>query len=337
MRKLFPALLIAALTLAAVSCKLSDITGIGLDYNVSDPWSSWEKVEPGIYVCIDDDFGKGDLIAKGKDNSMVVCNTDTSGPVPRDFKAFDGDKTAYTFSYGTFKGSDYLKCTISLASEERGATLMTTMTDIKSTKALWGANCSSLLTFPKKYKKVHAGGNLLDNYKWICQKYQSLPYAAPEDQLVESYMEYGTKWSSARYPSEMDSKGWVIPYTGPGKFEYQEICQQIDWDGVGNRKILWGGCHWGKVDYVRACVSGLTYEEAASYVAKVKSLAKYNVTYEDVADGSSTISFNVWSDDRSESTEGFSGYIYPSYKIVYTTALTPTLTIEFAVCYITYV
>lgn len=35
--------------------------------------------------------------------------------------------------------------------------------------------------------------------------------------------------------------------------------------------------------------------------------------------------------------EGYSGYIYPGYKITYTGALYNTLSIEFSVCYVTYV
>ena len=327
--------------LSAASCTLSDVLGIGFDYDMNDPWGSWEKVEPGIYVCIDDSFGKGDLIAKGSDNSMICCNTDTSSPIPKDFKAFDGTKTEYSFSYGEYKGEQYLKCSIAVASEERGKTLTTTMTDIASTKALWGAECSSILTFPKKYKKVHKGGKFLDNYKWICQKYQALPYKAPEDQLVSSYKEYGTKWSSSRYPSDMDAKSWVIPYSGPGKFEYEEVCKQINWDDRGEHKPLWGGCNWGKVFKVDACISGLTYEEAASFISKVKGLAKYNKTIEDTADGSNTICFHVTSDDSTENTEGASGYITPSYKLTFINALTEafasTLTIEYEVVYVTYV
>lgn len=35
--------------------------------------------------------------------------------------------------------------------------------------------------------------------------------------------------------------------------------------------------------------------------------------------------------------KGYSGYIYPGYKITYTGALYNTLSIEFSVCYVTYV
>ena len=322
------------------SCTLSDILGIDFSYNVSDPWSSWEKVEPGIYVCTDKELGEGELIAKGTDNSMIVCETASKSLVPTDFKAFDGTNTVYEFGYGSHKGKDFLKCSIHVASEEKGSTLVTVLTDVKSVKATWGAECSSLVTFPKKFKKVHKGGKFLENYKWICQKYQSLPYQAPEDQLVYSYMEYGTKWFSNKYPSDMEARHWVIPYSGPGKFEYEEVCKQIDWDEVGNRKILWGGCQWGKVFMVQACVSGLTYDEAMSFVDKVRSQAKYNKTLEDYADGKN-IELYVTSDDSTESCEGFSGYVHPSYKIKFidalTSALSSTLTIEYNVEYITYV
>ena len=333
MRKAVLALLGAGLLMSA--CTLTDL--VKFDYDINDPWSSWLKMEPGIYVCIDDSFGKGDLIAKGTDNSIIECNTDTSMPIPDKFGAFDGNKTVYSFGYTTYDKKDYLICDISVMSEEKGSTIATTTTDIQSTKALWGAKCVNLATFPSKYKKVQKGGSFQENYKWICQNYQTLAYVAPESQFITSYKEYGTKWSNDRYPNELNSKGWVVPYTAGGKFEFQEICQQKGWNDIGRRKILWGGCSWGEVDYVRAGVSGITYEEAAAYVEKVKSLGKYNKVHEDFADGSKSISFVAYSDDSTENTEGFSGYIYPGYSIKYTNYLTPTLSIEFSVCYMTYV
>lgn len=336
MKRLFVALSCAGLLAVASSCNLTDL--LNFDYDINDPWGSWERMEPGIYECIDDSFGKGDVIAKGTDNSLIECNTDTSAPIPADFAAFDGTDKVYEFGYGEYDGNKYLHCTISKMSKERGATVVTAMTDIESTKKLWGARCSSIASFPSKYKKVHKGGSFMENYKWMCQQYQSLPFKAPEDQLVISYKEYGTKWSSERYPSAMDSEAWVIPYTGGGKFEYQEICRQMGWDGVGRRKVFYSGkCIWGQVDYVKACVSGLTYEEAAEYVAKVRTMAHYNKIIEDAADGSRMISFEVISDDEGMNMEGFAGYVYPGYKIVYNNLLTPTLTIEFSVCYMTYV
>lgn len=330
------ALSCAGLLLAASSCTLTDI--LNFDYDINDPWGSWEKIDPGIYECIDDSFGKGAVIAKGTDNSLIECNTDTSAPVPAKFAAFDGTDTVYDFSYGEYDGNKYLKCTISKMSKERGGTIATAMTDIESTKKLWGARCSGIASFPSKYRKVHKGGKFIDNYKWMCQKYQSLPYKAPEDQLVSSYTEYGTKWSNARYPAAMDAQGWVIPYTGNGKFEWQEVCNQVGWNGVGKRKVFYAGsCIWGLTTYVKACVSGLTYEDAAEYVAKVKSQGHYNDIKEDTADGSKLISFEAYSNDDAENTEGYSGYICPGYKILYSDLLTPTLTIEFSVCYTTFV
>ncbi|MBO4566223.1 MAG: hypothetical protein J5695_03250 [Bacteroidales bacterium] len=339
MKRLLFALCCATLLLSATSCTLSDILGIDFSYDISDPWSSWEKVEPGIYVCTDKELGEGELIAKGTDNSMIVCETGSNSVVPTDFKAFDGNKTVYQFGYGTHKGKDYLSCSISVASEEKGSTLVTALTDIKSVKATWGAECSSLVTFPKKFKKVHKGGKFLDNYKWICQKYQTLPYLAPEDQLVSSYREYGTKWFSDKYPSDMEAKGWVIPYSGPGKFEYEEVCKQIDWDEQGNRKVLWGGCQWGKVFKVEACISGLTYEQASDFVNKVQGKAKYNKTVENYFDGK-TFEWYVTSDDSTESTEGYGGYIHPTYIIKFVDAFASfasTLTIEYDVVYVTFV
>ncbi|MBR4809342.1 MAG: hypothetical protein IK031_03575 [Bacteroidales bacterium] len=339
MRKAFFALLGAGLLMSA--CTISDILGIDFSYDISDPWGSWEKVEPGIYVCTDEDLGKGELIAKGTDNSMIVCETETSSPIPAEFKAYDGDKTTYEFGYGEYKGKQFLKCSIHVASEEKGSTMVTVLTDVKSIKATWGAECSSLVTFPKKFKKVHKGAKFLENYKWICQKYQTLPYQAPEDQLVYSYKEYGTKWFSNRYPSDMDAKNWVIPYSGPGKFEYEEVWKQIDWDDRGNHKALWGGCDFGKVFRVEACISGLSYEEAAAFIDKVRSQAKYNKTYEDYADGANSMQLYVYSDDSTENTEGYSGYIFPSYKVTFTNAIMPqfasTLTIEYEVQYETYI
>ena len=83
---------------------------------------------------------------------------------------------------------------------------------------------------------------------------------------------------------------------------------------------------------------GATYEEALQYVNSVKASGHYNVVFEDAAIDGKTISFKADSDDKAESTEGYSGYICPSYAISFTDLLgTTTLTIKFGVGYTTYV
>ena len=336
MKRAFIALLGATLLLSATSCTLSDILGIDLaGYDMNDPWGSWEKVKPGVYVGTDKDYNEGDLIAKGTDGSILCGKVKDVKDMPREFKGYDAKRTTYEFSYGESEGKKYLTCTKHVLSEEQGSSMFTFATNVDAAKKLWPSEGVGIMTTPKKYKKVAAGGDFMHNYKAICQKYQSIPYKSPDEQLVTDHTEYAVKWINSLYPSDMDAKGWVVPYTG--KCESFTVNRQHGWDDVGRRKILWGGCSWGNVTYVIATVTEADYASALEYVNKVKSLGKYNYVYEDVADGSSVISFKAWSDDSTENTEGYSGYIYPGYKITYTGALYNTLSIEFSVCYVTYV
>lgn len=338
MKKIVNALLCTSLLFAAASCSLGELldTDFG-SYDMSNPWGSWENVKPGIYLGTDDDFNPGDLIAKGTDGSIIVCDINKgSDKMPGDFKGYDADHTTYTFSYGSSKEGDYLMYTKSVLSDKAGGnSLLSVANNVTAAKKIWGALCVNLVTFPKKYKKIADGGTFWQNYKTICQKYQSIPYKDVKDQLLSEEIYYDTKWKSGVYPSDMDAKSWVIPFSGD--LESMTVDRQYGWDQVGKRKVFYGGCTWGLVTYVKATVTSANYEEVAAYVAKVKSQGKYNKVYEDVADGKSTISFNAYSDEDAESTEGYSGYIYPGYKITYSSALFNTLTIEFSVCYVTFV
>lgn len=337
MKKTLSTLAGAAFLLTVTSCSLSDLLGLDFGaYNMADPWSSWENVTPGIYLGTDDDFNPGDLIAKGTDGSIIVCDVkSSSAKVPGDFKGYDADHTTYTFSYGTYKGTDYLKYTKQVLCDKQGSSLLSIANNVTAAKKLWGAECVNLVTFPKKYKKIANGGTFMENYKTICQKYQKLPFQDIKDQLLAEQVYYDVKWIDGLYPAEMNAKGWVIPYTG--QMESMTVNRQYDWDRVGERKIFYGGCTWEKVDYVKATVTDATYEEVAAYIAKVKASGKYNVVYEDTADGKSVISFKAGSNDEAENTDGYSGYIAPGYKITYTSALYNTLSIEFSVVYTTFV
>ena len=335
MKRVFNAIAVAALLLAS-SCTLSDIIGIDLaGYDMNDPWGSWEKVKPGVYVGTDKSYNEGDLIAKGTDGSILCGKVKDKTDMPLEFKGYDGDHTTYTFDYGESKGTKILKCTKAVLSDNQSTYPMAIATNVAAARKLWGAEGIGIMTTPKKYKKVAAGGDFMHNYKAICKKYQSIPYKDPKDQIVSDHTEYDVKWNSSLYPSDMDAKGWVVPYTG--KCEVFTVNRQYGWDDIGNRKILWGGCSWGIVTYVKATVTDADYATALQYVNKVKSLGKYNYVYDDVADGGSVISFKATSNDEAENTDGYSGYIHPEYKITYTSALYNTLSIEFGVTFVTFV
>lgn len=339
MKKAFSLSVLLAAAICLSSCTLSDLLGINLDYDISNPWSSWDKVSPGVYLGTEDGYNKDEVIAKGTDGSIITCDVDKGSSItPREFGGFDGTDTVYGFGGDKYKGSDYLWKTIDVMSKEpSNQSILTVSTNIDATKKLWGAKGVGLITSPKKYKKLDKGGTFWDNYKFICSKYQDGGYVDPAQQLTTSYTVYDTKWLYDKYPSDMNARGWVVPYTGSGKIEWMTVCRQKGWDDRGKRKTLWGGCSFENITYVKAEISGISYDDAAAYVAKVKAEGKYNKLLHDSADGSSMISFETCSDDSTESTEGFSGYITPQYKISYTTTLFTTLTVEFSVEYVTYV
>ena len=322
----------------AASCSLSDIIGVNLDYNQDNPWESWEKTKAGVYLGIADGWNKDEVIAKGTDGSIIVCKVDGSGDLPREFSGFDGKNTIYTFGQSQYKGTKIFTHTVSIVSETQSTAMDAITANVTATKKLWGAKGIGLITTPKKYKKIAAGSDFWGNYKSICQKYQAGGYVAPENQLVTEYTEFDTKWFTDKYPKDMDARGWVVPYTGKGKIEWMTVSHQQGWDDHGNRKVFYGGCDFADVTYVKAEITGITYDEAAEYLNKVKSSGKYNVQSPDnYADGSTSFAFKAWSDDNAESTEGYKGYICPNYDIKFTSLLGPTLTIEFAVSYTTYV
>lgn len=336
MKKIANALLCASLMLAATSCSLKELFDVDWGgYNQSDPWSSWTSVKPGIYLGTDDDFNPGDLIAKGTDGSIIVCEVDDDADVPREFKGYDGDHRTYTFSYDTYKGTKFLKYTMAVLCDKPGTSLLAIVNNVEAARKLWGAECVNLVTFPKKYKKIADGGDFAQNYKTICQKYQKLPYQDLKDQLLAEEVHYDVKWLNGLYPSDMDAKGWVIPYGG--QLESMTVCRQYDWDQIGNRKIFYGGCNWGKVFSVKATITEADYAKAAAYVAEIKSKGHYNKVSEDSSDGKTFVSFKSYSDDEAESTEGYKGYISPTYEVSYSTALFNTLSVDFEVVYTTFV
>ena len=338
MRKAFIAAVFAAMSLASVSCTLTDI--LKFDYDINDPWSSWEKVEPGVYLGTDDSFNKGEIIAKGTDNSMICGNVDGNYViVPTKFVAFDGVNTTYEFGYSSYRDKKVLSCIIDVMSDNPSKDMMAFSANVEATKKLWGARCSGLCSFPSKYKKIAKGGDMLANYKTICDKYQKeLPYTEPSKQLITSYTDFRGNWLTGKYPTDMDAKSWVIPYKGPGRLESCTVCRQLGWDDRGNRKVFYGGCQFENVTWVEARVSGVTYGEALDYVSTVKASGHYNVVIEDSAIDGKAISFKADSNDKAENTEGYSGYICPCYEISFTDLLgTSTLTIKFGVGYTTFV
>ena len=338
MKKLFIAFAAISLGLLAASCSIGDIIGINLDYDMDNPWDSWTKVKTGVYLGTEEGWNKDEVIAKGTDGSIIVCKVDGSGDLPREFSGFDGKKTVYSFGQSQYKGTKIFTHTTSIVAETQSTAMDAFTANVAATKKLWGAKGVGLITTPKKYKKIANGSDFWGNYKAICDKYQAGGYVAPENQLTTEYTEFDTKWFTDKYPKDMDAKGWVVPYTGKGKIEWMTVFRQQGWDDHGNRKVLYGGCQFELVTYVKAEITGITYDEAAEYLNKVKSSGKYNVQDKDnFADGSTSFAFKAWSNDEAENLEGFKGYIYPSYDIKFTSLLTPTLTIEFAVCYITFV
>ena len=338
MRRFIIAAAFAALSLASVSCTLTDL--LKFDYDINDPWSSWEKVEPGVYLGTDDSFNKGEIIAKGTDNSMICGNVNGNYVVvPTKFTAFDGVNTTYEFGYSEYKGTKFLTCSMAIMAKEQSKDMMAFSANEEATKKLWGAKCSGICSFPSKYKKIAKGGDMLANYKTICEKYQKeLPYTEPSKQLISCYSDFRGNWLTGKYPTDMDAKGWVVPYKGPGRLELCSIYRQGGWDDRGNRKVFYGGCQFENVTWVEARVSGATYEEALQYVNSVKSTGHYNVVIEDSAIEGKVISFKADSDDKAENTEGYSGYICPCYEVSFTDLLgTTTLTIKFGVGYTTFV
>lgn len=341
MKRLLITLAGAAALLCLASCSISDVIGINFDYDIMNPWNSWEKLEPGIYLGTEDGYNKGDIIAKGTDLSMITCNVDGNYEVtPPDFKAYDGQNTLYTFGYDERKGNKYLHKTLTVVSDQASTSSISTLSsNVDAVRKLWGANCSALVMSPKKYKKIANGGDFLANYEKICQEYQNgLPYQAPDQQLTIEYTKFDTEWLYNLYPQDMNARGWVVPYTGKGKIEWCTVDRQRGWEEKGTRKVLWGGCSWENVTWVKAEISGLEFGDALEYVNKVKASGKFNQVIEDTASEElGVISFNATSDDSSESTEGFGGYIHPSYEISYSSLLYKTLTITFGVVYVTYV
>lgn len=341
MKKVLETMAVAVLAFSAVSCTISDIIGINLDYDLNDPWSSWEKVPAGVYVGTDDSYNKGDIIAKGTDGSMIAGKVPGQGQkIPGDFCAYDGKNTTYEFGMGEYKGQDYLNKTVRIVSDAQSTgSFVTGMNNVASTRKLWASKGVGIITTPKKYKKIAAGGDMTANYKAICSKYQAGGYVSLDEQLTVEYTKYDTEWLYDKYPADMNSRGWVVPYTGPGKLEFVSVFRQKGWDEVGNRLILWGGCQFSNITWVKAQVSGISYEEAKAYVDNVKASGKYNVVTEDVADGSKMISFIAHSNDEIEHPDqsGYGGYIHPSYKITFASVMGTVLSIEFGVTYVTYV
>lgn len=336
MKRTFKAIAFSAILLVLASCTLEDIIGIDFaGYDMSDPWGSWEKVKPGIYVGNEKGYNDGDLIAKGTDGSILSAKVGDEYDVPYKFKGYDADHTTYEFSYGESKGKKYLTCVINVLSDNQSSHPFYITTNVKAYKSIIASEGVSLMTTPKKYSKVASGGDILQNYKTICQKYQKLPYQAPKDQLIIDHTEYDVKWINSLYPSDMNSRGWVVPYSG--KCESFTVNRQYGWESVGNRKILWGGCKWENVTWVIATVTDVDYAKALEYVNKVKATGKYDDVYEDMADGSGIVSFKATSKDPEANKEGYDGYIHPTYEITYTSALYNTMTIKFGVAYVTYV
>lgn len=340
MRKLFISAAFAALALASVSCKLTDIFSdlSKFDYDINDPWGSWERVEPGVYLGTEKNYNEGEIIAKGTDNSMICCKVNGNYDVtPPDFVAFDAKNTTYTFGHSEYKQSKVLTCAMTIVSKEQSKDMFSVTANEEATKKTWAARAVGICSTPSKYKKLTKGGDFLANYKYICEKYQNeLPYTEPAKQLIVSYMDYRGNWLTGKYPADMDSRGWVVPYSGPGRIESCTVTRQQGWDDIGKRKVLWGGCKFENVCWVEARVSGITYDDALTYVNSVKAAAKYNNVIEDDA-LNGVISFKADSNDKGESTEGYSGYICPSYEITFIDLMGGTLTIKFGVTYVTYV
>ena len=340
MRRVFIAAAFAALALSSVSCKLVDLVAdiASFGYDVNDPWGSWEKVDPGVYVGTEANYNEGDLIAKGTDNSMICCKVDGNYYVtPPKFDAFDAKNTVYEFGYSEYKQKKVLTCGMSIVSKEQSTDMFCVNANEEALKKTWGAKGVGICSTPRKYKKIAKGGDFLANYKTICEKYQKeLPYTAPTSQLITSYTDYRGTWLSGNYPSDMDAKGWVVPYSGPGKLEFCTVSRQQGWDDHGNHKMLWGGCSFSTVTWVEGRVSNITYDDALTYVNTVKASGKYNKVYEDAAI-SGTISFKAGSNDEGEDCSGYSGYIHPTYEISFVDLLGGTLTIKFGVAYVTYV
>ena len=324
-----------------MSCTISDIIGINLDYNINDPWSSWEKVSPGVYVGTDKSYNEGDIIAKGTDGSMITGKVPGKGQkLPGEFSAYDGKNTVYSFGIGESKDGDYPYKTVTIVSDEQSTgTIVSAMSNVAATRKLWGAKAVGIVTTPKKYKKIAAGGDMLANYKTICKKYQEGGYVSLDQQLTIEYTKYLTEWLYDQYPADMNARGWVVPYTGKGTIEYVTVCREKGWENTKDLLVLWGGCQFSNVTWVRAQISGLSYEDAKAYIDNVKASGKYNVVTEDEADGSQLISFIAYSNDELERPDkaGYKGYIHPAYKITFSTLLAPTLTIEFGVTRVIYV
>ena len=336
------------------------------DSLLTDVEKAFRDAQPGIYRATERYWmAPNAIIAKGTDGSVFqiadATAYDKNEFLPRSFTANDDGRTFYTFLSGDEEGNVVFQKILSEYSDEE-----TTSTDYlvagdygltarqmrwrfydefynmqkgKTMKLLGGYDVDADYQWTVEYERIADAGNFEEIFTALCKMVQTAgEIELPKDQFTQEHCFYGLPWPYDAYPQEMNDKRWVVPFAGKGRIENFIIYRQREWGTSPDYYQLFGNCNLDNIFKISMLVTGWDEQEAADYVNSIRNMTdRYYRLYADISfEGGESLTVDSYGNVPEELTEGYKGYLYPSYTVSYLTT-TGRFSIEFNYSYVTYV
>lgn len=128
-------------------------------------------------------------------------------------------------------------------------------------------------------KHEAAPQTLEDAYQNFATTYQLDGYV-PMNNQVQSINEHLNRWNSSLYPTDFETKKFMIPYTGSGTITSFNVVRDGEWPGRSDYLysfMMDGICR------VEVVITGATYDDVLSYVNTVRANFPHNRTLTDAA------------------------------------------------------
>lgn len=302
-----------------------------LNNNPLDWKANYEKAVPGIYMNGDE------LLAKGTDGSIFhipdVNSLQTPGAaggkecIPNNFHAYDGDRSTYFFWMDYYNDNDGNWQTYSY-DDTVFYKVQTEWDDEQLDLAIDTNGDRSAFMMFKDFARVADAGDFEETYLEIAKRVQVCEPIVSPSNMVLQYTKKKTEWLTDLYPADMEAKGYVFRYTGSGNITSMSVDRVFEWGkSVNDPKVSWlPQCQTDDVAYVTVEITDVSETDAKAFIDKVRTEGHYSrIVSDSASDGFIAFEADSWDyydeDVHGPAPDGLAGYVYPSYKIVYTDGL----------------
>lgn len=241
---------------------------------------------------------------------------------PGSFEAWDGNKTFYGFWMEYYNDIDesWLTQTWKDTIFYKNVTYYKNDNEYYNLEIAKQAYYLHFLYF-NNYTKVADAGDLATTYVEMCRRVQTAGPIVPIADQVLCYEEISPgRWLSEYYPQDMENGLYVFPYTGEGNILDMKVQKIFEWGLKKNALWLPRFVTTNDVNHVEVQISDANEEEVKAYIQKIKSEGYYTrILVDGEMEGGFGIAFEAdsWTYDESHDTEGYAGYVYPTYKLMY--------------------